>query len=104
LVSRAVDSVTYGELLGQERHHVDAPSRKYTAEEGIRALADSPTTTVLQALSDRSLIGLRPAKGFGPGRRPDVVNSIVEEVIEPARVRARYPHIYEQRQKELLAA
>lgn len=98
IIARLVDAVTYGEILGQERHHVEPQKRKYTGKDGAEALAESPSTTALQFMADRSLLGLKPGEGFGDGRRPDVANSIIENVIEPARVRTVYPNIYAKSQ------
>ncbi len=96
LILRTISKVSADEPLGQPKHHEEPGDRDYGEEDGVAGLMEAPFTTNVNLASKREhfRFGLRPGKQFGkkPGeRRPDVANSIMREVIEPARIRTYYP-------------
>ncbi|MCW1908779.1 MAG: hypothetical protein KIH63_005565 [Candidatus Saccharibacteria bacterium] len=88
------------EILNQPEHHASPGRRSYTAKKGLGRIVEAPGTTLIQYVSNRKRFrfGLRPGQNFGlpeGAHRPDEVNSIVRDVIQPARLRTHYPEQYE---------
>ena len=87
------------EILQQPDHHAYPGRRGYSSKSGVSRIIEAPGSTFMEKASTRRHLrfGLRPGKHFDlpPGaQRPDEVNSIVRDVIQPARLRTHYPERY----------